>query len=76
MYWNISLIVIKQLKLPGRKNLGNGQVVARFGSREGIIERGPKIGTGGRTRTATLSPELDFESNVSTNFTTPAGIER
>jgi hypothetical protein len=29
-------------------------------------------GTGGRTRTATLLPELDFESNVSTNFTTPA----
>lgn len=29
-------------------------------------------GTGGRTRTGTLLRASDFESDVSTNFTTPA----
>jgi hypothetical protein len=31
-------------------------------------------GAGGRTRTGTLLPKLDFESSASTNFATPAGI--
>jgi hypothetical protein len=30
------------------------------------------VGTGGRTRTGTLLRASDFESDVSTNFTTPA----
>ena len=33
---------------------------------------GPFMCTGGRTRTVTGSPPLDFESSASTNFTTPA----
>ncbi len=32
----------------------------------------PKNGAGGRSRTDTLSPELDFESSASTNSATPA----
>ena len=33
-------------------------------------------GAGGRTRTDTLLPKLDFESSASTNFATPAGFAR
>ena len=33
------------------------------------------IGTGGRTRTGTLLRASDFESDVSTNSTTPARLE-
>ena len=32
------------------------------------------IGAGGRTRTGTLSPAVDFESTTSTNSITPAGV--
>ena len=31
------------------------------------------FGAGGRTRTGTLSPAVDFESTTSTNSITPAG---
>ncbi len=34
--------------------------------------RHPKCGAGGRNRTDTLSPELDFESSASTSSATPA----
>ena len=34
-------------------------------------EAGFGYGSGGRTRTGTELPQLDFESSVSTNFTTP-----
>ncbi len=33
-------------------------------------------GAGGRTRTDTEFPQLDFESSASTNFATPAARER
>ncbi len=32
------------------------------------------IGAGGRTRTGTMSPSVDFESTTSTNSITPAGV--
>ena len=32
------------------------------------------FGAGGRTRTGTLSPAVDFESTTSTNSITPAGV--
>ncbi len=39
----------------------------------GIITQSNKLdGTEGRTRTDTELPQLDFESNASTNFATPA----
>ena len=38
-------------------------------------EREDSTGTGGRTRTGTRFTASDFESDVSTNFTTPAGRE-
>ena len=34
------------------------------------------IGAGGRTRTGTMSPSVDFESTTSTNSITPAGVEK
>ena len=37
-----------------------------------IIE-GYLFGAGGRTRTGTMSPSVDFESTTSTNSITPAG---
>ena len=33
-----------------------------------------RYGAGGRTRTGTLSPAVDFESTTSTNSITPAGV--
>ena len=33
-----------------------------------------QTGAGGRTRTGTVSPPVDFESTTSTNFITPANI--
>ena len=39
------------------------------GNRFGFLD----IGAGGRTRTGTLSPAVDFESTTSANSITPAG---
>ena len=36
----------------------------------------PYFGAGGRTRTGTMSPSVDFESTTSTNSITPAGAGR
>ena len=45
-------------------------------TKKGLEEKPPKPlifhGTGGRNRTDTRSPPLDFESSASTSFTTPA----
>ena len=38
------------------------------------VQRVLKVGTGSRTRTDTLSPELDFESSASTNSAIPATL--
>ena len=46
--------------------------VGEFVSAQSMAREGQWIGAGGRTRTDTLSPVLDFESSASTNFATPA----
>jgi hypothetical protein len=55
---------------------GNRGRFARIGGRPGHAHYVKKIwknGAGGRNRTGTLSPELDFESSASTSSATPAG---
>ena len=39
-----------------------------------VSNKGRYFGAGGRTRTGTLSPAVDFESTTSTNSITPAGV--
>ena len=38
-----------------------------------VSNKGRYYGAGGRTRTGTMSPSVDFESTTSTNSITPAG---
>ncbi len=40
-----------------------------------VSNKGRYYGAGGRTRTGTLSPAVDFESTTSTNSITPAGVD-
>ena len=39
-----------------------------------VSNKGRYYGAGGRTRTGTMSPSVDFESTTSTNSITPAGV--
>ena len=51
--------------------MGSSPTALKYGiPRWGI----PYFGAGGRTRTGTMSPSVDFESTTSTNSITPAGV--